>query len=168
MLEEYITYIGSEVGNIGFFNTKAKLCMDVVISYLVLLPVLSAVSIYFAIINYLKLHQLTQFLLFFLTLSALVAFGYIVHFMEGFDVLVSKSTMDASNILLILCLHVIMAITTLSLWLFTLLYALSDKKRRALPGFYSQSHRNSGKQVFKAIFLLALTSSSVYWMLFIV
>ena len=150
----------------GFLETRASLGIDVIVSFLALLPILSGLSIFFAIRKKLKLHQLTQFLLFFLTLIALVLFAYMIHSKEGFEVLLQKSSIDSVMALIILALHIVISLICLTLWLFALIYAIADKKRMALPGVYSVSHAQAGKRVFKSILLLSISSVGIYWMLF--
>lgn len=165
-MDEYILFILDKLIVAGFFDTRAPLYMDIIVSFLLLLPILSGVSIFLAIRKYLKLHQLTQFLLFFLTLIVLSLFAYAVHYNSSFELLLEGSSIDAPIALVILIVHIIISITTLSMWMFALIYALSDKKRRALPGVYSKSHAKAGKRVFKAILLTVLSSVSIYWVLF--
>jgi uncharacterized membrane protein YozB (DUF420 family) len=166
MIEEYFFPLIEYIDKAGFLETRASLGIDVIVTFLALLPILSGVSIFFAIRKKLKLHQFTQFLLFFLTLIALILFAYIIHYKEGFELLLQESNLDSSIAFLALILHVVISIITLTLWMFALMYALSDRKRRALPGVYSESHAQAGKRVFKAIVLTALSSASIYWVLF--
>jgi putative membrane protein len=166
MVEEYFFLLVEYVNKAGFLETRASFGIDVLVTFLALLPILSGISIFFAIRKKLKLLQFTQFLLFFLTIIALILFAYIVHYKEGFESLLQKTSIDGAMALGILVLHIVISIISLTLWMFALIYALSDKKRMALPGVYSVSHAQAGKRVFKGIFLIALSSSSIYWVLF--
>ena len=153
---------------LGFLDTRASLLMDLIIVFLVILPLLSGISILFAIKKIIKVHQFSQFLLFFLTVTALVLFAYIVHFNKGFEVLLEKSSINHTLSLVILSSHIIVTLTTLTLWMFALIYALSDRKRKGLPGVYSRSHAKAGKRVFKGIVLTSFTSVGIYLMLYTV
>lgn len=166
-MDEYLLFVLDKLDMFGFLETRASLSMDIIVSFLALLPILSGLSIVFAIKKHLKLHQVTQFLLFFLTLIALSLFAYMVHYKEGFELLIEGSSIDSTTALAILIIHIIISVSTLSLWMFALMYALSDKKRRGLPGVYSVSHAQAGKRVFKGILLTSLSSVGIYWMLFI-
>lgn len=166
-MEKYLTFTLEELSILGFWGTRAPLYMDMIVSFLAILPILSGISIFWAIKGQLKLHQISQFSLFFLTLIALTSFAYIVHYQKGFEALVQESSIGSSTALLLLVIHIIISVTTLTLWLFTLLYALSDKKRRALPGLYSSTHKQSGKRVFNGVLLISLSSIGIYWVLFI-
>lgn len=165
-MDGYLLFVLDKLMIVGFLETRAPLYIDVIVSFLAMLPILSGISIFFAIRKHLKLHKFTQFLLFFLTVIALVLFAYSVHYIEGFELLLQKSSIGSSVALAVLILHIIMVICTLTLWAFALMYALSDMKRRALPGVYSLSHAKAGKRVFKGIILIAVSSVGIYWMLF--
>lgn len=167
MIEEYFAFVIDQLALPGFWETRASVYIDIIVSFLVILPLLSGLSIFFAIRKYLKIHQVTQFLLFFFTLVALSLFAYFVHYLNTFNLLLENSKIDETQALVLLGIHITISIVTLVLWFFTLMYALSDKKRRALPGVYSESHAKSGKRVFKGIILMAISSFSIYWVFFI-
>ncbi|CAA6798794.1 MAG: Unknown protein [uncultured Sulfurovum sp.] len=167
MLEEYLAFIINQLDSSGFLGTRASLFIDIIVSFLVMLPLLSGISIFLAIRKHLKLHQVTQLLLFLLTLAFLGIFAYIVHYREAFDLLLQESSVDRATILVLLVVHAFIASVTLVFWFFVLIYALSDRRRRALPGLYSESHKKAGKCVFTAIALTASSSVSIYWVLFV-
>ena len=152
---------------LGFLETKAPLYMDIVVSYLAALPFLVAFSIFLAARGNLRLHQLTQTLLFLLTFSILSLFAYTVHYHLGLDALLSKTTMPHDQAIILLFAHITIALLTMFSWLLTLVYAISDRKRRALPGVYSRTHKRSGKRVFFGIFLTSLSAVALYWMFFV-
>jgi len=152
---------------VGFWGTNAPLHMDVMVSFLAILPILSGISIIFAIKRSFKLHQFTQFLLFFLTVAALGFFAYFAYYTKSFELFAQSSSLDYTLVIVALVAHAIIIISTLLLWMLSLMYALSDKKRRALPGLYSQSHTKAGKRVFIGILLIALSAIGIYWMLFL-
>ena len=166
-MEVYFQSILEQLSVVGFWGTSAPLHIDVIVSYLAMLPILSGLSILFAIRQSLALHQFTQFLLFFLTLAALGFFAYIAYYTNSFELFVESSSMDHTVVVIALITHAIIAISTVLLWMFALIYALSDKKRRALPGLYSQSHAKAGRRVFNGILLTGLTAIGIYWMLFL-
>jgi len=151
---------------IGFWQTKATLYIDIVVTYLILLPFLMALSIYSAIRESFKIHQVSQFVLFTLSIFTLGVFAYYVHFIIGFDTLIQSTQIETLYAYMLLILHIIIAIVMLVLWFFTLMYALSDYKRRALPGVYSESHRRFGKRVFLSVVLNAVSTGVLYWVFF--
>ncbi len=166
-MDEYLLFVLDRLVGTGFLDTRASLSMDIIVLFLAILPLLSGVSIVFAIRKHIKVHQVSQFLLFFLTLISLVLFTYIVHYNKGFETLLQESSINSSIALALLVAHIIISLSTLTLWLFALIYALSDRERRGLPGVYSVSHAKAGKRVFKGILLMALSSVGIYWVLFV-
>jgi putative membrane protein len=167
MVEEYFFLLIDYINTAGFLETRASFGIDIIVTFLALLPILSGISIFFAIRKKLKLHQFTQFLLFFLSLISLILFAYNVYYQEGFDLLLEESSINGVMALIILVLHIVISMISLTLWIFALIYALSDKKRMALPGLYSVSHAQAGKRVFKGIVLISLSSIGIYWVLFV-
>jgi len=159
--------IVEELSVVGFFKTTAPLYVDIMVSLLAILPILSAVSILFAIRGSFKLHQFTQFLLLFLTSISLGFFTYISYYNKSFELFVQNSSIDHKLVVIALVLYAILATLTVLFWVFSFMYALSDKKRRALPGLYTQSHRRAGKRIFNGLLLMALGSIGIYWMLFL-
>jgi len=166
-MEEFLPVMLQALSVPGFLETRALLYMDIIVSYLALLPILSGMSIFLAIRGCLKSHQFTQTLLFILSLVALFSFAWIVFYQEGFDALLELSSIDYNKAMVVLIFHSIVSVITVTLWMFTLMYALADKKRRALPGVYSESHAKSGRRIFKGIVLISFSSVGLYWILFI-
>jgi uncharacterized membrane protein YozB (DUF420 family) len=166
-MEVYFQSILEQLSVVGFWENSAPLHMDIMVSFLAILPILSGLSILMAIRENLAFHQFTQFLLFLLTVVALGFFAYIVYYTKSFELFVQSSSMDHTIVVIALITHAIIAISTVLLWMFALMYALSDKKRRALPGLYSQSHAKAGRRVFNGILLTGLSGIGIYWMLFL-
>lgn len=151
---------------IGFWETKATLYIDIVVTYLVALPIFVALSIYAARQEFYQLHKTVQILLFSTTSLTLALFAYYVHFIVGFDALLKQSRLDASYAFLVLVIHILLSVGTMIFWLFTLSYAISDYKRYALPGVYSEAHKRSGRRVFYAIIATSVSTMILYWIFF--
>jgi uncharacterized membrane protein YozB (DUF420 family) len=152
---------------VGFWETRASLYIDIIVTYLVALPIFVGLSIYAATQELFQLHQVAQFLLFTITTLTLGLFAYYVHFIVGFDALLKQSKVDYIYAFILLVVHIVVAIVTMVLWLFTLSYAVSDYKRCALPGVYSESHKRSGRRVFYAIVSTSVSTALLYWVFFI-
>lgn len=166
-MEGYLAFGIEQFMESGFLETRATLLVDIVVVYLVLLPVLVGLSIFAAIRQYLKLHQVSQFLFFFLAFVASALLGYTLHFIESVDLLITKSSIGSFEITALMVVHSIIAVTMLIYWMFALSYAVSDYKRRALPGVYSESHAKTGRRVFLTIILTSVTTAALYWVLFV-
>ena len=165
-MSEFIVSLIEKLSVAGFLETRASLYMDIVVSFLVALPFLVLFSIFLAVKRNFKLHQLTQGLLLLSTMLILAFFAYIVHYYEGLGSLLQQSTISRDQALLLLATHIIIAVITLLSWTLTFFYALSDRRRRALPGVYSTTHRRAGRNVFLGILLTSVSAVAVYWMLF--
>ena len=166
-MEEYVVSTFIYMNSMGLLGTRAPMGIDIIITFLSLLPLLNWFSIYLATRKKLKLHQITQYLLFLLSIIVLGLFASFVHGKETLSLLIEESNIAYTKAFALVLLHILVTLTTLTLWLFTIIYAQSDKKRNALPGLYSVSHKRSGKRVFLAIVLMSISSLSVYWVLFV-
>ncbi len=151
----------------GFLGTRAPLFMDEFLMVVALLPFFIGLSIWFAIHKYYGLHRFFQTFLFLTTLIILVYFEYGIHIGGGFSHYMKDSSIDADLAFYFLIFHIIIASITLIMWSFIMKFAIEDRKRRALPGLYSISHRKSGKRVAFMILLTSLTAIGLYWILFI-
>jgi putative membrane protein len=151
----------------GFLGTRAPLFMDEFIVVVALLPFLIGASIWFAIKESYKLHRIMQTLLFVITLGILIYFEYGIQVGGGFSHYIKDSSINPDFAYKFLIFHIIIASITLVMWAFIVHFATADRKRRALPGLYSNAHKKSGRRVAFMILLTSLTGIGVYWMLFI-
>ena len=166
MLEQWILGLDI-VSQSGFLGTKATFMVDATVSFLVTLPIVIMISIFFAKRDYIKIHQFLQVFLLLATISALAMFAYSVHYIDGFESLIQKSSVSAKEAYIILTLHVTTVVITILIWFLTIVHALNDKKRRALPGVYSEPHRRAGRRVLLGIVMMVITSLSIYVVLYI-
>ena len=151
----------------GFLGTRAPFFMDVFVVIVSLLPFLIGLAIWFSINRYYKLHRFFQTLLFLITVIVLIYFEYGMHKSGGFSEYMKSSSVDPKLALYFLIFHIIIASIALLMWGYIMRFAVSDRKRRALPGLYSSSHKKSGRRVAFLILLTSITGAGVYWMLFI-
>ena len=151
----------------GFLGTRATFLIDIIVSFLVILPIIVMISIFLVKRNYIKIHQFLQVSLFLISISALALFAYSVHYVEGFEYLIQKSSVGAKEAFVILTVHVTTVVITILIWFLTIFYALNDRKRRALPGVYSEPHKRAGRRVLLGIVMMALTSLTIYFVLYI-
>jgi len=151
----------------GFLGTRAPLFMDEFILVVALLPFLIGASIWLAIKEFHKWHRILQTSLFIITLGALIYFEYGIQVGGGFSHYIKESSINpefASNFLIF---HIVIASITIVMWALIVHFATADRKRRALPGLYSNAHKKSGRRVAVMILLTSITGIIVYWMLFI-
>jgi len=152
---------------VGFLGTRAPFFMDIVVIIVGLLPFLIGLGICFARLGYHKLHHLFQTILFVVTIVVLIYFEYGIKLGGGFKEYMKESSIEPTFALSFLIFHIIIATITMIIWGRTLKIAFADRKRRALPGLYSNGHRKSGRIVAFFILLTSITGVGVYWMLFI-
>jgi len=141
--------------DIGFLGTPAPYYMDVILVYLLSLPILMTFSI--LLVGYKKhgLHRFTQTLLFLLTLSVLLIFNYRMY------------TVVEKELFSLLIIELLFSIIMLIMWLRVLLFAVADRRRKGLPGLYSSSHKKSGKLVFLVMLLMVFINAYLYWMVYV-
>jgi len=151
----------------GFLGTRAPCYMDGIVIYLLFLPFFIALSIFLAIKEKHELHRSTQRIFFTLTVIVLLSFNYGIYMYENFDKLMATSSIGYTHAYYAFMFQVGVSITMVTMWLSTLLFALEDRRRRALPGLYSKSHKRSGKRVFVAILFSVVSIEYVYWILYI-
>ena len=166
MFENFM-YDVSIWGGEGFLGTRADFSIDLLISFLASLPILVGIAILFVSKGYLRTHKFFQLLLFATTTASLAWFGYHVHYQEGLQPLISKSSIASSQVYLFLGVHGLLSLILVFKWLFSILHAISDRRRRALPGLYSQAHIKAGKMTFLLVFLTTHSSVGIYWTLFV-
>jgi len=154
------------LSSVGFLGTRAVFGMDVVVVFLIMLPLFIVVAIVAVKYEYMKLHLSLQMISFILTLIFLSFFLYNIFFIEGVEKLIAQSSIEPLRTWISLILHLFVAFLTLLMWFFALLYAFEDSKRRALPGVYSRSHREAGRRVFIGIVLTSFSGMVLYWILF--
>jgi len=156
------------ISQIGFLGTKAFFYTDIVLVYIIMLPFLMLFSIWFVMKHQYILHKVTQFLLFFITLGMLLLFYYEMYVSKVFDDLLIIGNTDSTQSFYFFLFHLIIILVTFILWKSTILFGSADKKRRALPGLYSRSHKTAGKRVMIGIVFLSFSLGILYKMLYVV
>ena len=152
----------------GFLNTKAFFYTDIVLIYMCLFPFLLLFSVWLAIKERYLFHRLFQNLLFLVTLIMLLLFYYELFLSHTFDEFVVLGEDVSHNVYYLFIFHLLVSMTTLILWISTMMFASADKKRRALPGLYSTTHKRAGGRVSIGVVLTSLTFIGLYWMLYVV
>jgi len=156
-----------ELYGVGFLGSRALFFEDVVVIYMALLPLLLGVSVWFAIKARYKTHRITQMLLLLLTLVALGSIQYDIHLYHTFDKLVDVSSYPSKEIFYLLMVQTFFSMLTFVMWSSNIIFAVADRKRRALPGLYSSSHIKSSRRLGVVIFLTVLLTIALYWILYI-
>lgn len=149
----------------GFLGTRAPFFMDFVLIIVALLPLLIVVAISFAKKGKYRLHEISQKIIFVVSVVVVGYFEYGVRLGGGYDGFVKDATVSHSYSLIVLIVHIFIAVVTLVLWLMTLINAKRDTQRKHIG--ISEAHRKWGKRTFVGITLTALTGIWVYLILFV-
>lgn len=145
--------------DVGFLGTQATYYIDVIVVYLLFLPILMGFSISLATRRMYGLNRFIQTLLLILTLSSLVIFNYEIN---GMDSIVDKS------LSIIIMIEMFLSSLLSVMWITLLLFSIEDRRRRGLPGLYSASHKKSGRRVFIVMLLTVLSNLYLYWSIYYV
>ncbi|MBD3790845.1 MAG: DUF420 domain-containing protein [Campylobacterales bacterium] len=151
----------------GFLGTRAPLFMDIVTVIVALLPFLILGAISLARRRLYGLHASVQATLFVVSVVVVAYFEYGVRSVGGFDAFMQESSTPQGYAFWVLIFHIAIAVSTLGLWINTLIRAKRDRRLNVLPGMYSQSHKKSGIRTFTGILLTSITGLWVYYLLFV-
>jgi len=143
----------------GFLGTRAPIFMDVVTLTVALLPILMLGIISLARIEKYKLHAQLQWMLFIFSSVVLVYFETGVRMIGGFETFMQNSGVNHDYAFLVLVFHIAISITTLIVWLTTLIMA---KKQLQL-----NKHKKAGRITFLGVVLTSWTGIWVYMLMFV-
>lgn len=148
----------------GFLGTKAPFFMDFVLIIVALLPFLLVVAISFAMRGKYRLHEISQKIIFAVSVLVVGYFEYGVRLGGGYDGFVKDTTVSHDYSLIVLILHIIIAVVSFVLWLKTLMSARND----SMPKHIGDSeHKIAGRRAFIGITLTSLSGIWVYLILFV-
>lgn len=151
----------------GFLGTRAPYFMDFVMIIVALLPLLALSAIAMAKMKSYKLHQISQTIIFVVSLIVVGYFEYGVRVAGGFDAFIEGSNTSYNYAFYVLVVHIFIAVLTILYWTKTLLAARKASKNNLLPGSASQKHKRAGQLTFTGIFLTSFTGIWVYVLLFV-
>jgi len=143
----------------GFLGTRAPFFMDFVTLIVAFLPFLMMGAIYFAKIKKYKAHQIAQYILFIVSVIVVTYFEMGVRIGGGFDAFMLESSVGHNYALIVLIVHIIIAVSTLYIWVLSL--------TRAKKYLKEQKHVKMGQMTFVGIVLTSLTGIWVYLLLFV-
>lgn len=151
----------------GFLGTRAPLFMDIVSVIVLALPFLVCGAILLAKNKHYHAHERAQILLFVVSVIVVGFFEYGVRMEGGYKSLMEGSSVSHDYLLYVLIFHIMIAVSTLILWIKTLYSAKQSKKNSTLPGTLSHKHKQDGQRTFVGIVLTMLTGAWVYALLFV-
>ena len=151
----------------GFLGTKAPFFMDFVTLIVALLPLLVIIAVLFAKKKMIKLHMVSQLVLFFVSIIVVSYFEYGVRVGGGFDLFAKGSSLSHGFLVGFLIFHIIISVVTVIWWTKTVICGLKAYHDDRLPGEASKRHRRDGIWSVIGIFLTSLTGVWVYLFLFV-
>ncbi|MBD3788980.1 MAG: DUF420 domain-containing protein [Campylobacterales bacterium] len=151
----------------GFFGTRAPFFMDVVTLIVALLPLLVATAILFAKREKYALHAFAQTVIFVVSVIVVGYFEYGVRLGGGYNAFIQDVNVSHTYALWVLIIHILIAVVTLLIWIWTLRTARNDYQRKTLPGMNRAYHKKMGIRTFIGIVLTSLTGIWVYLLLFL-
>jgi len=151
----------------GFLGTNAPFFMDVVTLIVAILPLLVYSSILLARKKMIKLHMLTQNVIFFVSVVIIGYFELGVRAGGGFNAFMSESDVSYTYALVVLILHIIIATLTLLYWTLTIMRANYHYFKKELPGRYTKMHKILALKSTLGIILTSFSGVWVYLLLFV-
>jgi len=152
---------------VGFLGTKAPMYMDLITIYFALLPFLLAFSIYFAIKKNYKKHFFSQALILSITLLVVIIFEIGVRVSGGFLEYSKDTSISYTFMLTFLIIHIIIAIASISGWLYLFITSYLAYKKDKFRTIQSSKHKKIGKAIFFSLTISSLMGICIYIFLFV-
>jgi len=149
---------------LGFFDTKAPLYMDIITLYFALLPFFMGSAIFMAIKKRYEAHYRMQILIFIITLVIVGIFEVGVRVSGGFNAFMQQSNADYLSMIIFLVFHILVAFA--SVVLYSILIYSSFKQFRLKSEPLVKSHKKLGIVVFSGMSLTSVSGVMIYYFLF--
>lgn len=152
----------------GFLGTRGSLGMDVVlVGLLAVLPLL-AWSIHLVRTRRdFAAHKRLQLVIAAALLACIVIFEIDVRLVSDWKARARPSPYWPGGVLTALGVHLVFAVSTLVLWVWTIWEALSRFPRPPEPGTHGPRHRRMARLAALDLVLTAVTGSFFYWLAFV-
>lgn len=151
----------------GFLGTKALFFMDVVTIYFALLPFLLAFSISYAVKKEFKKHLISQGIILAITLVIVLVFEIGVRVSGGFVEYAKDSSISYDFLLIFLIIHIVIAIASVSGWLYLFISSIKEYKQNGLENFSNTKHKKIGKAIFLSLTISSIMGVCIYIFLFV-
>jgi putative membrane protein len=158
---------GAFPGLDGFLGSRASLGMDVVlVGLLALLPVL-AWSVAAVRRRHYRLHKRLQLLIVTLLLAAIVFFEIDIRLLSDWRIRAAASRWWPAGVLTSLGIHLVFAVTTFGLWVWTVWEAVARFPVPPRPAAHGARHRRLGRLAALDLVATAVTGLAFYWLAFV-
>ena len=150
---------------IGFLGTRAPFYMDIVTLYFALLPFLLLASILFAVFNRIKLHYISQMIIYSTTLVMTLVFEIGVRIDGGYLKYLELSNISKPFMHTFLAIHIFIAVISVIAWSILLVNSYRSHKSNT---FKAKNHKKHAKIVTAGLVITSIMGVWIYDMLFIV
>ena len=144
---------------VGFLGTRAPFFMDFVTLIVAVLPLLMMLVISLAVKKQYKAHATLQIVLFVVSVVVFSYFEMGVRVGGGFNTFMDGSSVSHKYAFIVLITHIIIAVSTLFVWILTLL--------RVKTHLDKGTHKKHGRYTFVGVVLTSLSGIWVYLLLFV-
>ena len=147
----------------GFLGTRADMLMDVILLAVVLVPFALLFSFRKVRGGNHSYHKRMQATLFWIVLTAVVLFETNIRLSGGSGALIKESAWVAGlPFKVLLYTHILVAVLTFSTWGVVLYISGKKRKKQALPGSFTPSHKTIGKAIFGGSIFTAISGVVIY------
>ena len=150
----------------GFVGTRAAFYMDAVGVFFVLLPLLLALSIRFAIKKEFKSHYQSHIAIYTLTILVVIVFEVGLRLSGGFTEFIKQSPVNPTFFVIFLIVHILIALVTIGTWTYQVIVSLKAYKHGQLTDKKAQNHKLIGKWIYAGIVITVLMGGGIYYFLF--
>lgn len=141
--------------------------MDLITIYFALLPFLLAFSIYYAVKKDYKKHFSSQAIILSITLFVVIIFEVGIRVSGGFLEYSKDTSVSYTFMLTFLIIHIIIAIASISGWLYLFITSYIAYKKDRYKTIQSTKHKRMGKAIFFSLTLSSFMGVCIYLFLFL-
>lgn len=154
--------------SLSILGTKAPLYMDIMTIYVAFLPLLLAISIYFAVKQKFKIHLISQGIILAVSLCIILYFEVMTRLENNFLVYVEQSNFSFLFLVTFLVIHIIIATASLAGWVYLFIVSFKAYKNDGLKTLRTSKHKKIGKAIFASMSISSFMGVCMYFFLFVI
>ena len=151
----------------GFLGTRAAFYMDAVGVFFVLIPILLAIAIRFAMKKKFKSHYQSHIAIYALTLLVVILFEVGVRLSGGFTEFMKESPVNPTFFVIFLIVHIVIALLTIVAWTYQVIVSWKAYKRGQLNEKRAKNHKLIGGLIYTGMVITVLMGGGIYYSLFV-
>ena len=152
---------------ISLLGTNAPLYMDIMTIYVVFLPFLLLISIFFAVKQKYKTHFISQAIILSISLCVILYFEVMTRLENKFLVYVEQSSFSFGFLLTFLVIHIIIATASLAGWVYLFIVSYKAYRKNELDKLRGSNHKKIGKAIFLTLTISSIMGVCMYLFLFV-